>query len=64
MIEHLATFGPPCALYFAAYQLWDRFREAPWEMIVRRGLAPLTVGLVIAGGTVMARTGTGCRGRP
>jgi chromate transporter len=58
----VATFGPPCALYFAAYQLWDRFREAPWEMIVRRGLAPLTVGLVIAGGTVMARTGTGWQG--
>ena len=53
----LATFGPPCALYFAAYWLWDRFRDAPWQMMVRRGLAPLTVGLVIAGGAVMARIG-------
>jgi chromate transporter len=26
-------------------------------VIVRRGLAPLTIGLVIAGGTVMAGTG-------
>jgi chromate transporter len=58
----VATVGPPCALYFTAYQLWDRFREAPWQMIVRRGLAPLTIGLVIAGGTVMARTGTGWQG--
>jgi chromate transporter len=48
---------PPCAMYFVAYQLWDRFRDARWQMIVRRGLAPLTIGLVIAGGTVMARTG-------
>src|SRR5260370_15979481 len=53
----VATFGPPCAMYFAAYRLWDRFRDAPWQMIVRRGLAPLTTGLVIAGGTVMARAG-------
>jgi chromate transporter len=51
----LATFGPPCAMYFAAYRLWDRFRDAPWQRIVRGGLLPVTVGLVIASGTVMAR---------
>ena len=44
----LATFGPPCVMYFTAYHLWNRFRDAPWERIVRRGLAPLTIGLVIA----------------
>jgi chromate transporter len=51
----LATFAPPCLMYFMAYRLWDRFRDAPWQRIVRRGLAPLTIGLVIAGGYVMAR---------
>jgi chromate transporter len=51
-----ATFTPPCALYFVAYRLWDRFRDAPWQKLARAGLAPLTAGLVIAGGTVMART--------
>jgi chromate transporter len=51
----LATFGPPCLMYFIAYRLWDRFRDAPWQRIVRLGLAPLTIGLVIAGGYVMAR---------
>jgi chromate transporter len=51
-----ATFAPPCAMYFAAYRLWDRFRDAPWQRLARTGLAPLTAGLVIAGGTVMART--------
>ena len=52
----LATFGPPCAIYFIAYRLWDRFRDAPWQRIVRNGLVPVTVGLVVAGGTVMARS--------
>jgi chromate transporter len=52
-----ATFGPPCAMYYMAYRVWDRFREMPWQRIVRRGLAPLTLGLVIAGGYVMARAG-------
>jgi len=51
----LATFGPPCLMYYTSYRLWDRFRDRPWQQIVRRGLAPLTIGLVIAGGYVMAR---------
>jgi len=53
----IATFGPPCAMYYVSYRLWDRFRDMPWQRIVRRALAPLTIGLVIAGGYVMARTG-------
>jgi len=52
----LATFGPPCAMYFIAYRLWNRFRAAPWQRVVRLGLAPVVVGLVIASGTVMAHT--------
>ena len=50
-----ATFGPPCAMYFASYRLWDRFRDAPWQRIVRGGLVPVTIGLIIASGAVMAR---------
>jgi chromate transporter len=51
-----ATFGPPCLMYFIAYRLWDRFRAAPWQRIVRLGLVPVTVGLVIASDAVMARS--------
>ena len=47
-----ATFGPPCTMYFAAYRVWDRFRDAPWQRIVRLGLVPVIMGLVIASGTV------------
>jgi len=50
-----ATFGPPCTIYFASYRLWDRFRNAPWQQIVRLGLVPVVMGLVIASGAVMAR---------
>ena len=55
VVSAFATFGPPCAIYFVAYRLWDRFRAAPWQKIVRNGLVPVTVGLVIASGTVMVR---------
>lgn len=48
------TFGPPCLMYFAAYRVWDRFRDAPLQRVVRLGLVPVVMGLVIASGAVMA----------
>jgi chromate transporter len=50
-----ATFGPPCTIFFASYRLWDRFRDAPWQQIVRSRPGSGRMGLVIASGTVMAR---------
>jgi chromate transporter len=54
-----ATFAPACATYFTAYRVWDRFRDAPWQRTVRLGLVPVTAGLVIASGAVMARAADG-----
>ena len=51
----IATFGPPSSIYFIAYRLWNRFRHAAWQEIVRRGLVPVTLGFVVASGAVMAR---------
>src|SRR5437667_2022805 len=53
----VATFGPSCTVAFTAFRFWDRFRDTAWQRIVRRGLAPVTIGLVIAGGYVMALAG-------
>ena len=50
-----ATFAPPCAIYFATFRMWDRFRDARWQRSVRAGLAPVTVGLIMASGVVMGR---------
>jgi len=50
-----ATFAPPRAIYYAAFRLWNRFRDARWQRSVRAGLAPVTVGLIMASGIVMAR---------
>jgi chromate transporter len=57
IVSAVATFGPPCVMYFVGFRLWDRFRAAPWQRIVRMGLVPVTVGLVAASGAVMARAG-------
>jgi chromate transporter len=57
VVSALATFGPSTTLSFFAYRLWDRFRDHSWQRNARRGLAPVTIGLVTAGGCVMARAG-------
>jgi chromate transporter len=51
----VATFAPPCAMYFIAYRWWHRRDDAPWQAVLRRGLVPVTIGIVIAGGAVMAQ---------
>jgi len=50
----LATFLPSSLLVLVVRGLWDRFRATRWQRIVGRGLAPVTLGLVIAGGFAMA----------
>ena len=59
VVSAIATFALPCAMYFTAFQLLDRSRDAPWQRIVRLGLVPVVMGLVIAGGAVMARAADG-----
>jgi chromate transporter len=56
IVSALATFGPPCAIYYLAYRAWQRFRDAPWQRIARHSLVPVTSGLIVGGGTVMAGT--------
>jgi len=53
----LATFGPSCTLTYSSFRFWHRFRDTAWQRRVHRGLAPVTIGVVIAGGYVMARPG-------
>ena len=51
----VATSGPSCTAAFVVFRLGHRFRDAPWQRIVLRGLVPVTVGIVIASGYVLAR---------
>jgi chromate transporter len=54
---------PACMMTFFAFRVWHRFRAARWRIIAAGGLVPLTIGLVTAGGWVLARAGgTGWRG--
>lgn len=56
LVATFAICAPSSALTFAVSHAWDRFREAPLRGAIQQGLAPLTVGLVLASGFILART--------
>ncbi|MBV9829301.1 MAG: chromate transporter [Alphaproteobacteria bacterium] len=47
---------PACTTYYLGYRLWNRFHGFTWQSVARASLVPLTCGLIVAGGTVMAQT--------
>jgi len=56
LVATAAICIPSSLLTFAVAHVWDRFREAPLRAAIQHGLAPVTVGLVLATGYILART--------
>ena len=53
----LALFAmtvPTGVLAWYVSAVWERFRDAPWRINTQRALLPVTVGLVLSGGYVLA----------
>jgi chromate transporter len=51
----LALCLPSSLLTFGFFRLWQRFRDTVWVRAIERGMAPLTVGLVLASGYLITR---------
>lgn len=51
--------GPSCLLAYTIERTWSRFRAAPWRIAVQAGLAPVTIGLVLASGYIVTRAADG-----
>lgn len=52
----IATAGmcvPSSLLTYVVARAWDRYRDARWQATLRAALAPVTVGLILAGGYVL-----------
>lgn len=63
LLATLGICGPSSVLAFAAGQVWDRFRSSRWRGIIERGLAPVTIGLIVGSGWRLAEVAsTGWRG--
>ena len=54
----LAFYLPSCTLVFAVGKIWDHFEGSPWRDAVRRGMAPITIGLMMSGVYAIGRTAT------
>ena len=46
---------PSCTLAFLVERVWQRFRGTPFRRAFEAGLAPITVGLMLATGWLVAR---------
>jgi chromate transporter len=44
---------PSSLLTFTVARLWHRFGASPWRRAIQRGLAPITIGLVLGGGWML-----------
>ncbi len=56
-----AFFGPTAVLAFIVAKGWKKLEKWPWRTSIQRGLAPVSIGLLLAGCFSMARgaiTGT------
>jgi chromate transporter len=51
----LAFFLPTALLTLAIGRLWNRLERWPWRASIQRGLAPVSIGLLIAGCLTLAR---------
>jgi chromate transporter len=54
----IAMFGmcaPSCTIAYLAARVVDRFRHAPWRIILQAGLVPVTIGLIASSALIVAR---------
>jgi chromate transporter len=50
-----AMVVPTCMLAFIVARTWDRFKDARWRVAVQTGLVPVSLGLIGASASVLAR---------
>lgn len=51
----LAFFGPTAVLAFVIARMWEKLEKWPWRNSIQQGLAPVSIGLLLAGCFTMAK---------
>lgn len=52
----VAFFFPACLLCYFVSQIWDAAAGSPWRDAVQRGMAPIVIGLMLAGCYALGKT--------
>ena len=55
LVTVLAFFGPTAGLTFIVGRGWTRLETWPWRRSIQQGLAPVSIGLLLAGCFTMAK---------
>ena len=55
LVTVVAFFGPTALLAFVVGRLWKRLEKWPWRSSIQSGLAPVSIGLLLAGCFTMAK---------
>lgn len=55
LVVLLAFFGPTACLALFAGRLWKRLESWPWRSSIQKGLAPVSIGLLLAGCFTLAK---------
>ena len=56
VIALVAFYLPSSFLVYGCSYAWDFFRDNPWRAAVQRGMAPVTIGLMLAGVHAVGKT--------
>lgn len=56
LVVIIAFFGPTALLALVVGRGWNKLEKWPWRASIQQGLAPVSVGLLLAGTLSMART--------
>jgi len=52
----LAFYFPSSFLVYVVSHVWDSFEDNPWREAIQRGMAPVTIGLMLAGVYAVGKT--------
>jgi len=55
IVAVIAFFGPTGLLTFLVGRLWNKLSKWPWRKSIQEGLAPVSIGLLLAGCFTFAR---------
>jgi len=58
-VASIAIFLPSSLLVYGLARVWRRYRGAPWQRKIERGLAPVAAGLILSGALNVLRTAEG-----
>lgn len=56
LIVLVAFYLPSSFLVYGCSYAWDLFKDNPWRDAVQRGMAPITIGLMLAGVHAVGKT--------